>query len=376
MTESIAGFEPPPLVWETLGEVQAIAAAFPGGAIDLTIGTPIDDPPAFVPEVLSRSTTVRGYPTSIGSAAFRAAAAGWVGRRFGVELDPDHVAATIGSKELVAGLPHWLRLRGGDPARDSVLHPAVAYPSYDMGARLAGLRAVPVPATATGALDLDAIDPADADRALCLWSNSPGNPTGYLDDLARAAAWGRARGVPVLSDECYAELTWDGPPRTILQEGSEGVLAVHSLSKRSNLAGLRAGFFAGDPELVTYLGGVRKHAGFMVPGPVQEVAVAAFDDDAHAAAQRDTYRRRLEAVVAALDAAGLPTPFPAGAFYLWVPAPDGDGTALARRLAEQVGVLVTPGSTYGPDGAGHVRLALVVPDAAVAELVTRLATLA
>lgn len=376
MTESIAGFEPPPLVWETLGEVQAIAAAFPGGAIDLTIGTPIDDPPAFVPEVLSRSTTVRGYPTSIGSAAFRAAAAGWVGRRFGVELDPDHVAATIGSKELVAGLPHWLRLRGGDPARDTVLHPAVAYPSYDMGARLAALRAVPVPATATGALDLDAIDPADADRALCLWSNSPGNPTGYLDDLARAAAWGRDRGVPVLSDECYAELTWDGPPRTILQEGSEGVLAVHSLSKRSNLAGLRAGFFAGDPELVTYLGGVRKHAGFMVPGPVQEVAVAAFDDDAHAAAQRDTYRRRLEAVVAALDAAGLPTPFPAGAFYLWVPAPDGDGTALARRLAEQVGVLVTPGSTYGPDGAGHVRLALVVPDAAVAELVTRLATLA
>jgi succinyldiaminopimelate transaminase len=376
VTESIAGFEPPPLVWETLGEVQAIAAAFPGGAIDLTIGTPIDDPPAFVPEVLSRSTTVRGYPTSIGSAAFRAAAAGWVGRRFGVDLDPDHVAATIGSKELVAGLPHWLRLRGGDPARDTVLHPAVAYPSYDMGARLAGLRAVPVPATATGALDLDAIDPADADRALCLWSNSPGNPTGYLDDLARAAAWGRARGVPVLSDECYAELTWDGPPRTILQEGSEGVLAVHSLSKRSNLAGLRAGFFAGDPELVTYLGGVRKHAGFMVPGPVQEVAVAVFDDDAHAAAQRDTYRRRLEAVVAALDTAGLPTPFPAGAFYLWVPAPDGDGTALARRLAEQVGVLVTPGSTYGPDGAGHVRLALVVPDAAIAELVTRLATLA
>ncbi len=370
-----AGFEPPPLVWETLGDVQAAAAAFPGGAIDLTIGTPIDEPPAFVAEILGRSAAARGYPPSVGSVALRTAAAGWVGRRFGVDLDPAHVGATIGSKELVAGMPQWLRLRGGDTGRDTVLHPAVAYPTYAMGARLAGCRAVAVPPTATGALDLDAIDPADAARALCLWSNSPGNPTGALDDLARAAAWGRERGVPVLSDECYAELTWDGPPRTILQEGLDGVLAVHSLSKRSNLAGLRVGFYAGDPDLVAYLGQLRKHAGFMVPGPVQEVAVAAFGDDAHATAQRDVYRRRLDAVVDALGAAGLPTPFPAGAFYLWVPAPDGDGTALARTLAERAGVLATPGATYGPEGAGHVRLALVVTDEQVADLVTRLRAL-
>lgn len=368
-------FEPPPLVWETLGDVQAKAAAFPGGAIDLTIGTPIDEPPAFVGEILGATGAARGYPPSIGSPAFRAAAAGWVRRRFGVDLDPAHVGATIGSKELVAGLPQWLRLRGDDPARDTVLHPAVAYPTYAMGARLAGCRAVAVPPTPSGALDLDAIDPADAARALCLWSNSPGNPTGSLDDLAAAAAWGRARGVPVLSDECYAELTWSGPPRTILQEGSEGVLAVHSLSKRSNLAGLRVGFYAGDPDLVAYLGQLRKHAGFMVPGPVQEVATAAFADDAHADAQRETYRRRLEAVVAALAVAGLPTPFPDGAFYLWVPAPDGDGAALARHLAEAAGVLATPGETYGPEGAGHVRLALVVPDDRIAELVARLEAL-
>jgi succinyldiaminopimelate transaminase len=371
-----AGFEPPPLVWETLGDIQATAAAFPGGAIDLTIGTPIDDPPVFVAEILARSGAARGYPPSIGSRPFRTAAAGWVERRFGVALDPDHLAATIGSKELVAGLPQWLRLRHDDPTRDTVLHPAVAYPTYAMGARLAGCRAVAVPPTATGALDLDAIDPADAARALCLWSNSPGNPTGALDDLAAAAAWGRARGVPVLSDECYAELTWAGPPRTILQEGSEGVLAVHSLSKRSNLAGLRVGFYAGDPELVAYLGQLRKHAGFMVPGPVQEVAAAALDDDLHAEAQRETYRRRLDAVVAALATAGLPTPFPDGAFYLWVPAPDGDGTALARVLAERAGVLATPGATYGPAGAGHVRLALVVTDGRIADLVTRLEAMA
>ncbi|HEX7131656.1 MAG TPA: aminotransferase class I/II-fold pyridoxal phosphate-dependent enzyme [Iamia sp.] len=367
-----AGFEPPPLVWETLGDIQATAAAFPGGAIDLTIGTPVDEPPAFVAEVLARSGAARGYPPSIGSLPFRTAAAGWVERRFGVALDPDHVAATIGSKELVAGLPQWLRLRHDDPTRDTVLHPAVAYPTYAMGARLAGCRAVPVPTRQDGSLDLQAIDPADAARALCLWSNSPGNPTGALDDLAAAAAWGRERGVPVLSDECYAELTWSGPPRTILQEGLAGVLAVHSLSKRSNLAGLRVGFYAGDPDLVAYLGQLRKHAGFMVPGPVQEVAAVALADDVHAAAQRETYRRRLEAVTGALAGAGLPTPFPDGAFYLWVPAPDGDGTALARTLAERTGVLATPGATYGAEGAGHVRLALVVTDDRVAELVTRL----
>lgn len=372
---STGGFAPPPLVWETLDEVRALAEAHPGGAIDLTIGTPVDEPPPFVAEVLSRTDSARGYPPSVGSERFRTAAASWVRRRFGVELDPSHVAATIGSKELVAGLPHWLRLRGGDPRRDTVLHPAVAYPTYAMGAVLAGCRAVAVPPTTSGALDLDAIDPDDAARALCLWSNSPSNPTGALDDLAAAARWGRARGVPVLSDECYAELTWDGPPRTILESGLDGVLAVHSLSKRSNLAGLRVGFYAGDPDLVAYLSQLRKHAGFMVAGPAQDVAAAALDDDQHAAAQRATYRRRLGSVVSALRDAGLPAEVPGGAFYLWVPAPSGDGLGLTRWLAERAGVLVTPGATYGPLGAGHVRLALVVPDGRLDDVVARLAGL-
>jgi succinyldiaminopimelate transaminase len=367
-----AAFEPPPLVWETLDDVRAAAAAHPGGAIDLTIGTPIDDPPPFVREVLAASQTARGYPPSVGTPGFRAAAAGWIERRFGVTVAPAAVAATIGSKELVAGLPHWLRLRS--PERDTVLHPAIAYPTYAMGARLAGCRAVPVPPTASGALDLDAIDPADAARALCLWSNSPGNPTGALDDLAAAADWGRSRGVPVVSDECYAELTWDGPPRTILSSGLDGVLAVHSLSKRSNLAGLRIGFYAGDPDLVAYLGQLRKHAGFLVPGPVQEVGAAALDDDAHAAAQRARYRHRIDVVVRALRQAGLAVPEPGGAFYLWVPAPTGDGRDLTRALAERAGVLATPGETYGPLGVPFVRLALVVPDDRLDDLAGRLST--
>jgi succinyldiaminopimelate transaminase len=356
----MTGFTPPPLVWETLDDVRAEAERFPGGAIDLTIGTPTDPPPAAVVAALASSGQERGYPPSIGTVAFRQAASDWMARRLGATVAPEHVAATIGSKELVAGVPQWLHLRR--PDRDTVLYPAISYPTYAMGATLASLRSVPVGLTASGALDLDAIDPADAARALCLWSNSPGNPTGALDDLGAAASWGRAHDVPVLSDECYAELTWDGPPRTILEHGPDGVLAVHSLSKRSNLAGVRCGFYAGDPDLVAFLSQIRKHAGFMVPGPVQAAAVVALDDDAHVDEQRARYRRRLEVMVGALAAAGFAVDLPGGSFYLWVPAPVGDGDALTRWFASRAGLLVTPGATYGPDGVRFVRLALVRPD--------------
>jgi aspartate/methionine/tyrosine aminotransferase len=203
--------------------------------------------------------------------------------------------------------------------------------------------------------------------------NVPGNPTGALGDLGVAAAWGRERGVPVLSDECYAEFTWTGPPRTILEHGGDGVLAVHSLSKRSNLAGARAGFYAGDPELVRFLSEVRKHAGFMVPGPVQAAAVAAWNDDVHVEEQRERYRRRLDATATALAKAGVDAPFPDGAFYLWAPAPDGDAWGLARRLAETGGALVSPGEFYGPAGAGFVRVAVVQPDDRIALVAERLA---
>jgi aspartate/methionine/tyrosine aminotransferase len=302
---------------------------------------------------LGSSGAERGYPPSVGSAAFRAAAVGWLARRFGVEVPESQVAACVGTKEFVAGVPHWLRLR--TPGRDTVLFPHVSYPSYAMGATLAGCRAVPY-------ATLDGIDEADAARALCLWVNSPANPTGELADLAAAAAWGRARGVPVLSDECYIEFTWEGPGRTIVAVGTEGVLAVHSLSKRSNLAGARAGFYAGDAELVHYLSELRKHAGFMVPGPVQEAAVAAFGDDAHVDEQRARYRRRLDLMAAALATLGVDCPRPAGAFYLWAPAPGGDAWGLAGRLAAEGGAVVSPGEFYGPAGEGHVRIAVVQPD--------------
>jgi len=349
-----AGFQPPPYPYDRLDDLRAVADRLPGGCVDLSIGTPCDPPPAAVVEALARSGAERGYPPSVGTPALREAAAGWLGRRFGAAVDPAHVAACIGTKELVAGVPQWLRLRS--PGRDTVLYPRTSYPTYAMGATLAGCRAVPFGT-------LDEIDPADAARALCLWVNSPANPSGELDDLPAAAAWGRHHGVPVFSDECYIEFTWRGPGRTILSEGVDGVVALHSLSKRSNLAGARIGVYAGDPALVHYLSEVRKHAGFMVPGPVQAAAVVAFGDDQHVDEQRDRYVRRLDLMAAALGKLGVEAQRPPGTFYLWVAAPGGDAWALTRRLAEVGGVLVSPGEFYGEAGAGHVRIAVVQPDA-------------
>ncbi|CAN5715635.1 bifunctional succinyldiaminopimelate transaminase/glutamate-prephenate aminotransferase [soil metagenome] len=366
-----AGFSPPPYPYDRLTELRAVAERHPGGCVDLSVGTPHDPPAPAVVAALGASGAERSYPPSVGTPAFREAAAAWVQRRLGAHVEVDRVAACIGTKELVAGLPHWLRLRR--PSRDTVLYPAVSYPTYAMGATLAGCRAVAVPVDDRWRLDVGAVNPADVERAVCLWVNTPGNPAGGLDDLGAAAAWGRAHDVPVLSDECYAEFTWDGPPRTILGTGDDGVLAVHSLSKRSNLAGARVGFYAGDGELVTYLSEVRKHAGFMVPGPVQAAAVAAFGDDDHVAAQRDRYRHRLTLARDVLRTIGVDAPLPGGSFYLWAPAPHGDAWALAASLAADGGALVSPGEFYGRAGAGHVRIAVVQPDERIALIGERLA---
>lgn len=364
------GFVPPPYPYDRLNELKDIADQHDGGVVDLSIGTPYDPPPQVVLDAMANSNAERGYPPSIGTEEFRTSAAEWLNRTAGSNLGPGDVRATVGSKEFVAGLPHWLKLR--TPDRDTVLYPAISYPSYAMGATLAGCRAVPVPVNDDWQLDLSAIDPADAARALCLWVNSPGNPAGALDDLTAAAAWGRKNRVLVVSDECYIGFTWGDDPRSIVSGGTDGVLAVHSLSKRSNLAGARSGFYAGDPELVHYLGELRKHAGFMQPGPVQAAAVAAFNDEAHVALQRDRYRARLELMIEITGLIGAKAEMPGGGFYLWAPAPDGDAWAFARRLATEAGILVSPGEFYGPDGAGHVRIAVVQPDDRLAMAAARI----
>jgi len=379
-TSTAGGFVPPPYPYDRLADIVAVAAAHDGGAVDLSIGTPGDPPAPAVLDALASSGTERGYPPSIGTEALRAAVAEWFDRRFGVGVDPSDVGAAIGTKELVAGLPHWLRLR--DPSRDTVLYPEVSYPSYAMGATLAGCRAVPVPMDDRWRLDLSRVDPADAARALCLWANTPGNPAGGLDDLAAVAEWGRRHRVPVFSDECYVEFTWSGPPArpgqapgaTVLSSGTEGVVAVHSLSKRSNLAGLRVGFYAGDPELVHYLQEVRKHAGFMVPGPAQAAAVVALGDQRDVDVQRERYRTRLARMAGILEGVGIAAPLPDGGFYLWVPAPEGDAWRLAQRLAAELGIVSSPGEFYGHAASGHVRLALVQPDEALDLLERRAGT--
>ena len=365
----MTGFVPPPYPYDRLDRLQPVAAAFDGGVVDLSVGTPCDPPPAAVVTALSTSDSERGYPPSIGTPQLRAAAQRWIGRRFDVDVPVAQIGACIGTKEFVGTLPQWLRLRS--PDRDTVLYPAVSYPTYEMGAILAGCRAVAVPVDAGWRLDLGAISEADAARALCLWVNSPGNPTGAVDDLPAAAAWGRARGVPVFSDECYVEFTWEGPRASILTEGLDGVVAVHSLSKRSNLAGLRVGFYAGDADLVHYLQEVRKHVGLLVPGPAQAAGVVALNDDAHVAEQRARYRRRLDRLGAALSRwTGAEVALPQGGFYLWMDV--GDGWAFAECLAKEGGALASPGEFYGATVAGYARIAVVQPDDRIDLVVDRL----
>ena len=354
-------YVPPPYPYDLLDELRNEARERFGSVIDCSIGAPVDPPTRAVVAALSTSNLERGYPPSIGTLEYRQAAARWLARIAGVDIDPvTQIGAAVGTKEFVAMTPHFLRMR--TPDRDTILYPEVAYPSYEQGAVFSGCRAVSVPVDESWKIDLAAIDPTDAARAVCLWINTPGNPAGGIDDLEAAAAWGRANDVLVLSDECYIEFTWDGSPRSILQHGADGVIAVHSLSKRSNFAGARAGFYAGDPEVVHYLKEVRKHGGLIIPGPVQAAAIVAFEDQSHVDSQREVYLERLTIGLNLMRAVGATVEMPGGGFYLWAQAPDGDSWALARTLAERSGVIVSPGEFYG-DRTDYVRFAAVQPTA-------------
>ena len=270
----------------------------------------------------------------------------------------------IGSKEMVASLPRTLGLRPGS----TVAIPRIAYPTYAVGAVLAGL--VPV------ATD----EPEALDDVSLVWLNSPGNPTGTVLEPARMreiVGWARSVGAVVVSDECYIELGWEAQPISVLDptsnDGStEGVLALHSLSKRSNLAGYRFGFAAGDPALVRDVLAVRKHAGMMVPAPIQAAAIAALDDDAHVAVQREVYRRRRVVLRAALEDAGFRIDRSEAGLYLW--ATRGEPCWDTVAWFADRGILVTPGDFYGVAGAEHVRVALTATDAQIDQIPARLAS--
>lgn len=356
-------FSPPPYPYEQLDKFRNLAESLPGGAVDLSIGTPCDS----VPEVVKRSITsemsldsARPYPSSVGSEDFLKAASEWMERCLEVKIPETSIGACIGSKEIVTGLPAVLKLR--NPDKDTVLYPAVSYPSYSMGAQLANCRSVAVPVDEEWRIDLSRIDKKDIERAICLWVNSPGNPAGAIEDLEKIADWGKVNEVMILSDECYVEFTWGTSPKSVLQSSKEGVLAIHSLSKRSNLAGMRVGFYAGDLELVSYLREVRKHQGFMLSGPAQNAGIAAMNDQAHVHEQKQLYLGRLSKLMNIFDSLGIETVMPEGAFYLWIAAPEADEWRLVQELAKNLGMVVTPGEFFGEEGKGYIRVAAVATD--------------
>jgi succinyldiaminopimelate transaminase len=359
----------PDFPWDSLAPARARAAEHPGGVVDLSIGTPVDDTPPVLTAALGAAGNAPGYPTALGTADVRRAAAGWLERRLGVRLaDPlgavPSVIPTIGSKELVALLPTLLGLSG----RGTVVVPEVAYPTYEVGAIVAGL----------GVLRTDT-PPADPGDVVLVWLNSPGNPHGRVlteDELAGWAAWGRRHGVPVVADECYVELGWEVEPRSLLHPsvaGADhtGLLAVHSLSKQSTAAGYRGGLLSGDPSLVGRVWQARRHLGLLVPSPVQAAMVAALSDDGHVAAQRDRYGRRRRRLAAAVRGAGARIDHSEAGLYLWVTR-DEDCWTTVDWLAG-LGIVVAPGSFYGPAGERHVRMALTASDERIDAAVQRLA---
>lgn len=329
------------------------------------MGTPVDPVPPVIQRALSAASDTPGYPLTAGTPALRTAITSWVRRTCGATADGFGVLPTIGSKELVAWLPTLLGIGPGD----SVVVPAVCYPTYSDGVRLAG-------ATELRTDSLTAVGPTG--RVRLVWVNSPGNPTGQVlpaRHLRKVVDWARERGAVVASDECYLPLGWEAEPVSVLSPevcGSsyDGVLAVHSLSKRSNLAGYRAGFVAGDPALVAELLKVRKHAGMIVPAPVQAAMVAALDDEEHAAAQRDRYRARREQLAAAFTAAGFTIAHSEAGLYLWMTRGE-ECWRSVEWLAER-GILVAAGAFYGPGGERYVRVALTETDERIASVPDRL----
>ncbi|WP_067603539.1 succinyldiaminopimelate transaminase [Nocardiopsis listeri] len=357
----------PTFPWDRLTPYKKTAAAHPGGIVDLSVGTPVDPVPATLREALAAAADSPGYPLTWGTPELRAAIQGWLQRRHGVCVAGGAVLPTVGSKELVAWLPTLLGLG----ASDTVALPELAYPTYDVGVRMAG-------ATPVATDGLAALGPA---RVKLVWVNSPANPTGRVlgkDHLRKVVAWARERGAIVASDECYLDLGWDdAEPVSILHpdvcgDSHENLLAVHSLSKRSNLAGYRAGFVAGDPALVSELLAVRKHAGMIVPAPVQAAMKAALDDDDHAAEQKERYRARRTLLREAFEGAGWRIEHSEAGLYLWASHPDHDAWGAVGALAER-GLLVAPGAFYGPTGERHVRVAFTATDDRVKAAVDRLA---
>ena len=355
----------PDFPWNALADARTVAESHADGIVDLSVGSPVDPTPAVVRRALEATTDAHGYPTTQGAKQVREAIVDWYARIRNVpNLDASSVIPTVGSKEFVGLLPTFLGLGPGDV----VVHPAVAYPTYDIGARVVG--ATPFPSN----------DPAEwpANTKL-IWLNSPGNPRGHVDSveyLAAAVARARELGAVIVNDECYATLTWDVDEAPSILDprvtgGShEGVLAAYSLSKQSNLAGYRAAFVAGDRTLIAGILETRKHLGLITPLPIQAAMIAAVRDDEHVKAQREVYRRRRSILRPAVEAAGFRIDDSVAGLYLWATRDEPAFESVAALA--KLGILVAPGVFYGESGANHVRIALTATDERISAAARRL----
>ena len=347
----------PDFPWDALAPYGEKARAHPQGIIDLSQGTPVDPTPEFIQQALRDASNSPSYPVTAGTPELRAAIKKWATERLGATGDFD-VLPIIGSKELVAWLPTYLESQ-------TVLIPEIAYPTYHVGAVLAAAKSLPV-----------AIDAHSWPQADLAWLNSPSNPTGRVhsvDEVKACIQWSRANKSVLISDECYLEFDQNAHSVSVLsQTGGDNtnILAVHSLSKRSSMAGYRAAFMVGDSALIARIREIRKHGGMMVPLPVQKAMTVALADDAHVAEQRSRYNARKDAMRPALISAGFTIEFSDSGLYLWCTRNEDAWTSVAW-LAER-GILATPGSFYGEQGKNHIRIAMTATDVQIADAVQRL----
>ena len=361
----------PDFPWDKLTQYAAQARAHADGIVDLSIGTPVDPTPEVARRALVEAADSPGYPLTVGIPEVRQAVVDWLSGTHGtIDLGLDQVLPLIGSKELIAQLPAYLGLGPGD----LIGFPELAYPTYEVGAAMVGARGVAT----------DALTAFGPETPKLLWLNSPSNPSGRVlppEHIKKVVDWCRERGVLLVSDECYLDCVWEGEAYSALHPdicggSADGILVVHSLSKRSNLAGYRCAFVAGDRDVIAELLAVRKNLGLIMPGPQQRAMAAVLGDEAHVKEQHERYRARRTKLRAALEGAGYTIEHSEASLYLWTTkGPEGpDSWELVAELAAH-GILVAPGSFYGAAGAHHVRIALTATDERIDAAVARLAAL-
>lgn len=355
----------PEFPWDTLAEAKAKAESHPAGIVDLSIGTPVDSAPQLAQDALGLAADAHGYPTVFGPESTRQAVVGWLERRFSITgVSASQVLPTIGSKELIANLVLQLGFGPGD----LIGVPELAYPTYEVSARLAGAEYLATDST----IGFGPRNPK------LVFINSPANPHGQVfgaEHVKKWVDWCRERGAILVSDECYLEFVWEGDPVSVLDPAINGgslanILSLHSLSKRSNMAGYRAAFVVGDQDIIHELLQVRKHTGFMLPSPVSAAMEAALADDVHVDEQRDRYIERRKRLKRALENVGFEITHSEGALYLWASRSEPCRDTVSW-LADR-GILVAPGDFYGPHGAKHVRVAFTATDERIDEAVERL----